>query len=146
MRDCKRCEMWKLMLVMVTVAFIVLAWKVYKAEATHEPASKRLDFSLVAEQHLDETAKDRLIRAMGGRFCSEELLWTMDCGWVISFYALNPDGTEERLSFGVFSVDLRTGALGCMLRYETADGKVLVDRSLSETTCVKAEGVNGLNI
>lgn len=140
MKDCKRCEMWKLLLFMTTIVLtmVVLAWS--DADATHEPASKRLDFAPVAEAHLDEAAGERLIRAEAVRLCPQLMVVTSACMWLVTFIAQNLEGTEEEISYAVFSTDMKTTALGCMLRYRTADGRILVERSFSETACAKGVG------
>lgn len=134
MKDCKHCELWKLLLVMVTVAFVVLAWAVYNADATHDPASKRLDFAPVAEYHLGKATTGRLMHAEARLLCPDKFTG-ISCTWFVDFYAKNPDGTEEVISYATFSRNPETGALGCMLRYKTVDEELLVDRFFVETTC-----------
>lgn len=146
MKDCKR---W--LLVMATVGFFVLAWQVYNADATHDESSKRLDFAPVAEEHLIGTAAGRLMRVQAMRFCPERILPA--CMWVVTFYAKNDDGTEEEIAYATFTTDPDTGALGCVIRYETAKmvkdpdsgmprNEILVERSFAETICSKGLNVN----
>lgn len=126
---------------LLMVAFVTLAW------AIHDAPSKRLGFDPIVERHLTDAAAGRDMRAVAKRFCPFQRL-TFDCTWLVTFYAKNPDGTEEELANAVFSTDPETTALGCLLKYSTMKevkdpdsgqlrDEVLVDRFFADTICAE---------
>lgn len=145
--NCKRCELWKLLLIVATVAVLVMG-SILSAKATHDPSSKRLDFLPIAENHLAKAANGRWMRAEALRHCPRKVLEVQFCTWSVTFFAKNPDGTEEEIAYATFSTDPETTALGCLLRYSTTKqvkdpdsgqmrNEILVERFFSETTCAK---------
>lgn len=135
MKDCKRCELWQVLFGMAAALLAVLVFTC-KSFAMHDANSKRLEIPEQVEEFLFAANKNNEVRAHMLPMCPPALMGT--CVWNVNFFLVfdredDLDDLEIFIANSTWSKNEQTGGLGCLLRFKTSGGVILVDKKMCDS-------------